>query len=120
MLCASASTAHWGVVGLHEPVLAFHDPALRIGEVLLGFGIRHAGRRGGLPSAFAATLGLTLACRLVLRLELGFGCRLRLRLQFGLGLACLLVARLLVGDPIRHLIAVLCAAVPVVPFCFRC
>src|SRR5260370_39928673 len=111
MLCASASTAHWGVVGLHEPVLALHDPALWVGEVLLGFGIRHAGRRGSLPSAFAATLGLPLPCRLVLRLELGFGCRLRLRLQFGLGLADLLGAPLLVVDPVRHLLAALVATV---------
>src|SRR5258708_517710 len=88
-------------------------------KFLLGFGIRHAGRWGGLQSVFTATLGLTLPCRLVLRLELGFGCSLRLRLKFGLGLADLVGTPLLVGDPIRHLLAGLVVAVQLVLFGIR-
>ena len=72
-----------------------------------------------MPSAFAASLGLPLGFRLGLRLELGFGCRLRLRLQFGLGLADLLGAPLLVGDPVRHLLAGLVATVQLVLFSIR-
>src|SRR6516165_11586535 len=48
------------IVGLHEPVLALHDPALWIGKVLLGFGVRRRGRRSGFPAAFAPALGFPL------------------------------------------------------------
>jgi hypothetical protein len=46
--------------------------------------------------------------------ELGLGRRLRLRFQFGLGLADPLGTPLLVGDPIRHLVAGLVATVQLV------
>jgi hypothetical protein len=38
-----------GVIGLHEAVFALHDPALRIGEVLLGLGVWHIRRRSRRP-----------------------------------------------------------------------
>src|SRR6516162_9954643 len=57
-------------------------------------------------------LGFALLLRLSRRFELGFGRSLRLCLQFSLGLANALSALLLVGDPIRHLLAGLVGAVP--------
>jgi hypothetical protein len=89
-----------GVVSLHEPVLALHNPALGIGEVLLGLAIGLGRGRGGFASAFPAPLGVSLLLRLGRRLELGFGRCLRLRLQFGFGLADPPGTPLLVGDPV--------------------
>src|SRR6516165_4402265 len=43
-----------GIVGLHEAVLALHDPALWIGEVLLGFGVRRWGRLERLSGCLCA------------------------------------------------------------------
>jgi len=77
------------------------------------------GRRGGRPAAFAPSLGFPLLGRIGLLFELGFGCRLCLRLQFGLGLPDLLRAPLLVGDPIRHLLAAPVAAMQLVLFGVR-
>jgi hypothetical protein len=56
----------------------------------------------------------SLLGRLGLCFELGFGRSLRLRLQLGLGVTDLLGTPLLVGDPIRHLLAGLVAAVQLV------
>ena len=114
MICASAFDGGLSVVGLHEPVLALHDTAIRIGEVLLGFGIGLGRGRGSFRSGFLAPLGFTLLCRLGLCFELGCGRRLRLRLQVGLGGADPLGTPLLIGDPLRHLLAGLIAAVQLV------
>ena len=69
------------------------------------------GSNGGWPSGFLAPFGFALLLRRCLCFKLGFGRSLRLRLQFGLGLADALGAPLLVGDPIRHLLSGLVAAV---------
>src|SRR6516162_6369444 len=108
-----------GIVGLHEAVLALHDPALWIGEVLLGLGVRCRGRRSGFPAAFAPALGFPLRLRSRPLFQLGFGGRLRLRLQFGLGLPDLLRTPLLVGDPIGHFIATLVVTMQLVLFGVR-
>src|SRR5205807_9326557 len=76
-----------GVVGLHEPVLALHDAAVGIGEVLLGFGIWLSGGWGGFRSGFPTPFGFSLLLRLGLCFALGFGRLFRLRLQVCLGLA---------------------------------
>src|ERR1700693_6182932 len=68
----------------------------------------------GSVAGFPASLGFSLLGRLGLCFELGFGRRLRLRLQLGLGVTDLLGTSLLVGDPIRHLLAGLVAAVQLV------
>jgi hypothetical protein len=49
-----------GILGLHEAVLALQDPALGIGEVLLGFGVRSRGGWSGFPAALAPALGFPL------------------------------------------------------------
>ena len=67
-----------------------------------------SGRRGG-SSGFLAAFGLSFLLRLGPRLPLRFGGGSRLGLQFGLGCADLLGAPLLVGDPVRHLVAALVA-----------
>ena len=103
-----------GVVGLHEPVLALHDAAIGIGEILLGFGVRLGRRRSGFPSGFLAPFGFSFLLRLGLCSELGFGRLFRLHLKFDLGLANPLGTPLLVGDPIRHLLAGLVVAVQLV------
>src|SRR6202030_800101 len=51
-----------GVVGLHEPVLALHDAAVGIGEVLLGFCIWLSGGRGSFRSGFPPPFGLRFSC----------------------------------------------------------
>jgi|ERR1700730_2611330 len=63
---------------------------------------------------YPAPLGFPLLLRLSRCFELGLGRRLRLRFQFGLGLADPLGTPLLVGDPIRHLVAGLVATVQLV------
>ena len=100
-----------GVVGLHEAVFALHDPALRIGEVLLRLGLGRGRGRSRRPSRLLASFGFALRLRLGSGSQLGVGRSLRLRFQFGLGLANPLGAPLLVGDPIRHLRAALVGAV---------
>ena len=50
-----------GIVSLHEAVLALHDPAFRIGEVLLRFGLRRGRGRGGWRSGFLAPFALRAA-----------------------------------------------------------
>src|SRR5450631_3019768 len=100
-----------GIVGLHEPVLALHDAALRIGKVPLGFGIGFKGGRGSFRPGFPAPLGLPLRRRRSLYRKLGFGRSFRVRLQFRLGLTDLLGTALLVSHPLRHLVAGLVAAV---------
>src|SRR6516165_6247069 len=107
------------VIGLHEAVLALHDPALGIGEVLLGLGVWRWGRRGSFPATFAPSLDFLLLICSRLLLKLGFGRSLGLSLQFGLGLPDLRGTPLLVGDPIRHLIAALVAAMQLVLFAIR-
>jgi len=62
-----------GIVSLHEAVLALHDPAFRIGEVLLCFGLRRGRGRGGWRSGFLAPFGFALLLRLSRGFELGFG-----------------------------------------------
>src|SRR5215471_10618055 len=64
-----------------------------------------------LPTALRT---VALLLRLSRRFELGFGRSLRLCLQFSLGLANALSALLLVDDPIRHLLASLIGAVPLI------
>ena len=96
------------IVALDEAVLGFHDAAFGIGEVLLRFGVRLFGWRGGGPARFLAALGLSPL--LGLRFGLGRRGRFRLGLQFGLRRPDLLDALLLVGDPFGQLLAALVAA----------
>ena len=98
------------IVALDEAVLGFHDAAFGIGEVLLRFGVRLFGWRGGGLARFLAALGLSLLLGLGLRFGLGRSGRFRLGLQFGLRRPDLLGALLLVGDPFGQLLAALVAA----------
>ena len=97
------------IVGLYKPILRFHDAALRVGEVLLCFcvGLVSDRRRWltRLLAAFLLPLGFGLGCCLALLL----GCGFSLCLQLNFRLPDLLGARLLVGDPLRHLVAALVA-----------
>src|SRR5262245_12472067 len=87
------------IIGLHEPVFRFHNPAFGISEILLGLGGRLGGWwRGGL-ARLLATLGLSLL--LGFSLDFGFG---RSRRLCG---ANFFRPSFLVGDPIRHLVALL-------------
>ena len=85
------------------------------GSVKFFWALGRARRRGErLSDPVSCGLRLVASPRLSLRFDLGFGGRFRLGLQFGLRRPDLLGAPLLVGDPLRHLLAGLVAAVQLV------
>src|SRR5215217_7258665 len=102
------------VVALDVAILGLQDAALRIGEVALrlaiGLRFRRCRRPAALFPVFRKALLLCLFAPPLLLFGGGFG----LGLQRGLGFPDLLKPLLLVGDPIRHLVAALVAVEPVV------
>ena len=79
------------VVALNKTIGTLHDPAFRIGKILLGFLFGNAFGLGFMPSL----LRIRSCCRF----------RTRFGLQFCFGLLDLFQAFLLVGNPIRQFIS---------------
>src|SRR5215472_7385503 len=108
------------IIGLHEPVFRFHNPTFGISEILLCLGGRLGGWcRGGL-ARLLSTLGLSLL--LGFSLDFGFGRRGRLGFLFRLRLCAANFFRpsFLVGDPVRHLLALLVRTVKLVFLAVGC
>ena len=98
------------IVALDEAVLGFHDAAFGIGEVLLRFGVRLFGWRGGGPARFlrgpsACRRSSASACALALAAAAAFASASNSAFA-----ARIFSARFSVGDPFGQLRAALVAA----------